>query len=301
MTSLEATSRLLREVFPQHAKYRHSGYLEWEYSLSPSGTVIESNEDDDEGRCGHYAVVPQRWRIDGEACTYALSLNTAVSSRSRGKGVFSRLARTVIERARDLEVTGLIGVSNAESTPGFVKSLGYELFGPLPVVLLPPISPRRAQAFDLGTVVEMSAWCHEARRHRDSASGPLREWDVEELVWRLADPAHDYQVLLSDGLLAVIHATTFHRLRVAVIVKVFVRDPTTPIEISPVATAACRALRAPVALYGGHNPDLRLRGLGIPTRLRASPLNLIVKSLVADMKPSELVPDCFEFLDFDAY
>jgi hypothetical protein len=26
-----------------------------------------------------------------------------------------------------------------------------------------------------------------------------------------------------------------------------------------------------------------------------------VKSLVEDMKPSELVPDWFEFLDFDAY
>jgi len=150
-------------------------------------------------------------------------------------------------------------------------------------------------------VAEMSAWCHEARRHRDPVSGPQRDWDAEELVWRLADPAHDYQVLLSDGLLAIAHATIFHRLRVAVIVKVFVRDPTTPIEISPVATAACRALRAPVALYGGHNPDLRLGGLGIPTRLRPSPLNLIVKSLTEDLKASELVPDWFEFLDFDAY
>jgi GNAT superfamily N-acetyltransferase len=301
MISLEATSRLLREVFPQHAKYRHSGYLEWEYSLSPSGTVIESNEDDDEGRCGHYAVVPQRWRINGGPFTYALSLNTAVSGRSRGKGVFSRLGRTVVERAREQGITALIGVSNAESTHGMVKSLGFQLLGALPVVAVLPTAPRRARIFDLGTVEEMSVWCHEVRRARGVVPGPQREWDAEELLWRTADPAHGYEVLVSDGVLAVIHATSFHGLRVAVIVKVFVRDPTASIGISLVATAACNALRAPMALYAGLNPNLRLGGLQIPTRLRPSPLNLIVKSLVADMKPSELVPDCFEFLDFDAY
>ena len=301
MTSIKVTSRLLCEVFPQHAKYRHPEYLQWEYSLSPSGTVIESNEDDDEGRCGHYAVVPQRWRINGGPCTYALSLNTAVSGRSRGKGVFTRLGRTVVERAREEGITALIGVSNAESTHGMVKSLGFQLLGTLPVVVVPPSAPRRARIFDLGTAEEMSAWYHEVRRTRGVVPGPQREWDAEELLWRIADPAHDYQVLISDDVLAVTHATSYHGLRVAVIVKVFVRDPTVSINITHVATAACKALRAPMALYAGLNPNLRLGGLKIPTRLRPSPLNLIVKSLVEDMKPSELVPDWFEFLDFDAY
>ena len=301
MISLEATSRLLREVFPQHAKYQHPDYLEWEYLRSPSGTVIESNLDDEQGRSGHYALVPQRWRVDGKPCTYALSLNTAVSQRSRGQGVFSRLGTTVVERARELGVRALIGVSNAESTHGMVKSLGFELLGSLPVFAILPASPLRARSFDLGTVREMAAWCSEFGSDRVPASGPQRHWDAEELSWRMADPAHDYQVLISDGTLAVVHATSYRGLRVAVIVKVFVRESAVKAEISPIATAACGALRTPFALYGGYNPNLRLRGLSVPTRVRPSPLSFIVKPLLEDLEPSDVVPNWFEFLDFDAY
>ena len=120
----------------------------------------------------------------------------------------------------------------------------------------------------------------------------------------MADPAHDYQVLISDGTLAVVHATSYRGLRVAVIIKVFVRESAVKAEISPIATAACSALRTPFALYGGYNPNLRLRGLPVPTRIRPSPLNFIViycEALLEDLEPSDVVPNWFEFFDFDAY
>ncbi len=301
MTSIEATAQLLREVFPQHRKYLHPEYLNWEYLRSPSGRVIEANLDDGIGRCGHYAVVPQRWMIDGTPCMYALSLNTAVCSRSRGKGVFRTLGRKVVAEALDNGYTALVGVANSKSSHGMVKSLGFDLVGPLTVLVLPPTAPRRSRSFEVGTAGEMSGWLQETGRSALPESGARRAWDDDELSWRLADPAHDYSVLFSDDAMAVVHATSYLGVRIAVILKVFVGGSAARIDIAPLATAACFALRAPLALYGGRNPRLRLSGIPVPTRIRPSPLNLIVKCLVDELDPASVVPSSFEFWDFDAY
>jgi len=39
----------------------------------------------------------------------------------------------------------------------------------------------------------------------------------------------------------------------------------------------------------------------VPTRVRPSPLSFIVKPLLEDLEPSDVVPNWFEFFDFDAY
>ncbi len=71
----ELTAALLCEVFPDHPKYRNPAFLEWEYLGSPSGEAIEANAEDEHGRTGHYAVIPQRWMVDGRPSRYALSLD----------------------------------------------------------------------------------------------------------------------------------------------------------------------------------------------------------------------------------
>ena len=181
VASIEATALLLREVFPQHHKYLHPEYLDWEYLRSPSGRVIEANLDDGIGRCGHYAVVPQRWMIDGTPCMYALSLNTAVSGRSRGRGIFRTLGRKVVAEALDSGYTALVGVANSKSSHGMVNSLGFDLVGPLTVLVIPPTALRRARSFEVGTVGEMSGWLQEMGRSALPESGARRAWDDDEL------------------------------------------------------------------------------------------------------------------------
>ncbi len=134
----ELTAALLCEVFPDHPKYRNPAFLEWEYLGSPSGEAIEANAEDEHGRTGHYAVIPQRWMVDGRPSRYALSLDSSVAERSRGKGLFSTLGNQVAERARASEYTALIGLANAQATPGQVRNIGFELIRPLPVAVYPP-------------------------------------------------------------------------------------------------------------------------------------------------------------------
>ena len=63
--------------------------------------------------------------------------------------------------------------------------------------------------------------------------------------------------------------------------------------------AACRHHRAPLALHVGLNDLVDFRGIALPGRLRASPLNLIYRSLVTPAREASIVR--LEFLDFDAY
>ena len=61
---LESTARLLADVFPGSST-ASATYLDWQYVRNPAGVVVETNLDDDQGRAGHYAVIPVTLSEDG--------------------------------------------------------------------------------------------------------------------------------------------------------------------------------------------------------------------------------------------
>lgn len=302
--TIDATAALLQRVFPDAERISQPQYLRWLYEDSPFGSVIEANLDDPEGRAGHYALVPIALAGDGVECAGALSLNTAVDARARGGGLFVRLATEAIAAAQGRGVGVVVGVANANSTPGFVRRLSFELAGPLPAtVLLPLPGPRRGVR---------SAWADAAAFAPGGVAadglGPLlappprglaRAWTSETLRWRLAAPGSRYALHRSERTLAVTTADRSNGIPVAVLLKVFASAPPSAAERRAIVRAACRVHRAPLAVHVGLNEMVAFRGLALPERLRSSPLNLIVRYL-GDAPPRSAVAR-FEFLDFDAY
>lgn len=301
MDPLGLTAAFLCGVFPDHPKYRNPDFLDWEYRGSPSGQAIEANAEDEHGRTGHYAVVPQRWMVDGRVNRYALSLDSSVAERSRGMGLFSTLGNQVADQARSRGYAALIGLANAQATPGQVRNIGFELIRSLPVVIHLPAAVRGVRSFDVISPEALPGWLDGSGGAVTPGSGAWRIWDAAEVRWRLSDPVHDYEIMVDDDLAAVVHITRFRGLPVVVILKTFVRAAAREMSLSRLATAACVRHRSPFAIYAGYNPRLRRSGIPVPMRLRPSPLNLIVKPLAADVPTSSLVPSCLEFWDFDAY
>jgi hypothetical protein len=300
--TVSATAALLAEVFPGSAAGR-SEYLEWLYEQSPFGGVIETNLDDQLGRAGHYALVPMTLSRDGTNLDAALSLNTAVHERARGGGAFVRLASETIEQARRRGVRAVIGVANANSTPGFIRRLDFELVQPLPAnVLVPTPGPtgdiRSAwaspDAFSPGGLVAGTEALLDA-----PAAGEARRWTIETLRWRLARPGSKYAVHRSDGILAVSCCDERHGIRVAVLLKVFADKAMSAANRRAIVRAVCWFHRAPVALHVGLNHRAYFSGVPLPKRMRESPLNLIFRRLEDVTRPASIVN--FEFLDFDAY
>ena len=75
----------------------------------------------------------------GSITRAALSLNTAVHERGRGGGVFVELGERTVGKAAELGVESVVGVANANSTPGFVRRLGFDLLAPLPAKMITPL------------------------------------------------------------------------------------------------------------------------------------------------------------------
>lgn len=297
--ALSPTAALLAATFPG-SRVGDERYLEWLYETSPFGPVIETNLDDGAGRAGHYAVVPVALTRDGVPEQGALSLNTAVADRARGGGTFTRLAEETFTAARARGVRRVIGVANANSTPGFLRRLGFRLVGPLPAeVVFPAPRPVRgvssgwadAAAFELGGLAAGISGLLDAPQR-----GLARSWTPEQLRWRLASPDARYALHRTADALVISTVDRRKGVPVAVLLGVLAAQP---VDGARLVRAACRFHRAPLALHVGLSDVVRFRGVPLPARLRESPLNLIDRRL--DDAPDSCPFARLEFLDFDAY
>ena len=295
---LEAVERLLNEVFGERLRALDAlpfsrRYLEWLYRDNPCGHEVAVNLVDGDACRAHYAVVPQTWRRGARTLPMSLSLNSAVSEASRGKGAFTRTARATYEAARARGIVGVLGVGNANSTHGLVKSLGFRFIAPLPV-RVGVVAPIRARGVSLAGVDELPQALFAPR-----AGSWEQAWDRETLRWRLASPrARD--LLHHDGSGAIVSCRTRHRgAPVAVILKTFT-TPGRRLAIGRLLAAAAHGHRTALYLYGGWNGDAHVPGVPIPRRLLPAPLNLTYLPLDATA-PDTLVPRTYELLDFDAY
>ena len=132
--------------------------------------------------------------VDGQPTKYALSLNTAVADRGRGQGLFTSLAEATYTSARQAGCEAIIGVANAQSTPGFLGKLGFTLVGPLKVSILLPRPFPRGEGVERISLAGLSS--EDLQRFQPGQSSVMRVWDSAELAWRLNDPGRTFSVFL---------------------------------------------------------------------------------------------------------
>jgi hypothetical protein len=316
VTDARPTADLLTRVFPDSARPLDEEFVTWLYEQCPYGPGIEANYDEDlpgggSRRIAHYALVPARYARDGSETPFVFSLNACVDPSAQRGGYFTRMGQEVYAKAAEQGIVGVVGVSNANSTPAVVNKLHWKLVGPMPVRVVVPV-PGRSRGFDhrpvdaallAGTELdEIAATLDPPDDHRWE-----QVWSGPFLRWRLGRPAGAYVVHVSPDLLAV--STLEHRagLRFAVLLKVLPRNGASrgrggPLGGAAAVAAACAHHRAPLAVYAGFNARVRVGGMPLPMRLRPSPLNLILKSVdEAALPQADFELATFEFLDSDAY
>ena len=201
----------------------------------------------------------------------------------------------------------MVGVGNDASTVVVVERFGWRLLGPMPVRVCLPA----ARASGIVSTVVNPAFLASDRLA--SLCGELdwvpvtdwvQSWDIPFLRWRLSRPGTRYVFQVGDDAIAISTRTLAPgRIPVAVLLKVFPRPGASlPVDGAAYVAAACRAQRAPICVYAGHNAHVRVRGITPPRRLQPSPLNVVLKPLDDDrVAPDAFRLDTFEFLDMDAY
>lgn len=286
-----AASALLHEVFPI-ARFASPAYLDWLYDANPAGLSAAVSIE----TLGHNGCIAQRYHYQGKPITMGLSLNTAVSEKARGRGMFGQLLTDLATSARNAGFSHIVGVANGNSTHGFVKN-GFRLIRSLPV---------RMGLFPLWFVMETKIeeiipeqlQLSRFKTHYDNE----QIWSDEILRWRLASPACRYRVFTSNDALFITTITHIHGVKTGVILKVFASRKTNIVNHLRQMTAIARKLGTPFLMYAGFNPHFHFAGINLPQKVRPTPLNLIVKTLDTSYGGNEQFSlDCFEFLDFDAY
>jgi hypothetical protein len=234
--------------------------------------VVGADAWDGDRLAAHYVTCPLVARIDGQVVRGLLSLNTATHPDYQGQGLFTRLAQAAYDQGAEAGYGFVVGVANANSTPGFLRKLAFQDVARLQAGLL-------------------------ARAPRAFASRPIQyegAWRPDLLAWRLANPEGRYATARRGKLLGVWAKTHLPFVRCGA----FLMDPGTD-----VGTSGAPPLAA--TLFIGLEPRLDLARHGflpIPERMRPSPLNLIWRPLAPGAPMTlNLGAVAFNFLDFDPY
>jgi len=246
-----------------------TAYLRWLYRDNPWGRAVGFDAYAGDELAAHYATIPVEATLEGERAWGLLSLNTATHPAHQGKGLFTRLAEQTYARAHELGYRFVIGVANANSTPGFTRKLGFQLVTPLDVLIgAGGFAPGRE---DVGFAL---AWTEPALR------------------WRLRRPGAQYLATADEP--AIVYARA-HRLGILAYL--------TQAPRSLVAELPRPRRTQPFRMWIGIDPRLQRRGVlvPLPDRLKPSPLNLIFRDLTGKQQRLSRDTARFTLLDFDAY
>lgn len=272
--ALAGYSALFAACFPGTERFTPS-YLEWLYVGNPDGRAFGFDAWEGNELAAHYVCVPAQASIDGRLVRVLLSLNTATHPRFQGQGLFTKLAAMTYEAAANSGYDAVYGVANANSTPGFVRKLGFQLVRPLEArVGIGRIGKRNVTPYVVPAFE--------------------RVWSEAALAWRCASPYNPVQSRQRGGV------RQFHSRAFAPWVSAYAELP----QPASLKFQSGHVPGAPLRLYLGLLPDAQRQFRGyfeIPKRVRPSPLNLIFRSLSApgsQLDPSRIH---FSFLDFDAY
>ncbi|NBJ13490.1 GNAT family N-acetyltransferase [Microvirga arsenatis] len=272
-------ANLLRACFPKsHDRYTDR-YLSWLYLENPDGPVVGFDAWDGDSLAAHYACIPIRAHLAGGEAKVLLSLNTATHPSYQGRGLFTKLARLTYERAAESGYLAVIGVANANSTPGFLTKLSFQHvaslkaligFGPLRVT--PEIVQNRSSDF-------------------------VRLWSPQALAWRLANPFRPVRVAAAKPGLVAFGASTG--------IPGFTAWSERPVDASWNIKAKPSLTATGARVFLGLLPEGERHSSffwNIPARLRPAPLNFIYRPL-RETAPKKIVAEriFFDFLDFDAF
>jgi hypothetical protein len=205
-----------------------------------------------------------------------LSLNTATHPRHQGKGLFTQLAKLTYELGADEGYECVIGVANANSTPGFIRKLGFQLVAPLEA----RVGFGKLGVTDWDTVLQVTTL--------------RRIWGQASMEWRIRNPMNAVQACLLTGDGTCAWAATHYRG-----ISVWAEIPqglTGTVE-------RCLPWIAPRVFIGMFPEGLCSYPYfwPIPDFLKPAPLNFIYRNFRQSTDLLDTNKCLISFLDFDAY
>ncbi len=110
----------------------------WQFEENPAGEAFCRLAEADGRVVGQYAAIPTRLSSFGSEIIAAFSCDTMIHPDFRRQGMFSALAQALYDFLEAKEGIDLVwGFPNSQSLPGFTRKLGWTVFPPIPLMVLP--------------------------------------------------------------------------------------------------------------------------------------------------------------------
>ena len=266
---------LFSACFPKSANF-NVAYLDWLYNKNPDGPAVGYDAWDGDRLAAHYACVPVKVSVVGTEVMALLSLNTATHPQYHRHGLFPKLAGLTYEAAATAGFHCVFGVSNANSTSGAVRKIGFKFVQQLEA---------RIGFGCLGV-----DWDSVGKNTQFE-----RIWTPKSLAWRCANPKSPVVSNTTDRL------TQFFAKAKGNFLSAYCE---LPIKNENKVNTSNQKPWSPARLFIGLVPapaNRFCRYISIPQRLRPSPLNFLYLPLTQTQVPIGPGGIKFSFLDFDAY
>ncbi|MDR7857538.1 GNAT family N-acetyltransferase [Tissierella sp.] len=125
----ESILHLFERSFDRKMSY---DYWKWRYMDNPNIYENLINLALEDNIVGHYAVSPVPLFINAIKYNSALSMTTMIDPEYRGRGLFTNLAKDLINCTQELDL--IFGVPNENSVKGFVEKLDFKLIKEIPML-----------------------------------------------------------------------------------------------------------------------------------------------------------------------
>lgn len=270
--SLYAT--LMKQCFPGTSIF-NLHYLKWLYRNNPDGEVIGYDAFDGAQLVAHHAFIPSAVQLYGKSVKALLGVNVATHPSYQGKGLYAILGEMALQTGAESGFSCAYCVANANSTPGVVRKLNFQLVQPLDAKI-------GFGGLDIQTA--------------DGAAQFKREWTRESLDWRCANP-HNPVFWKESNRGYYFYARSINQF---IPVSAELDGSVRPSRPGKGHAAPFSPLRLFVGLVPGPSSNLR-NYFSIPDRFKPSPLNFVFRSLQQENMKLDRDAVHFSFLDFDAY
>lgn len=119
---------LLRASLGETGIPRDRAYWEWKHLHNPFGESPTLVAEADGELVGLRTFMRWEWRAAGRVVRAARAVDTATHPEWQGKGIFTRLTKTLVQRVTDEGVHLIFNTPNEKSRPGYLK-MGWKAVG----------------------------------------------------------------------------------------------------------------------------------------------------------------------------
>lgn len=135
----EGTINLFKASFDINGSPKNLENIRWQFFKNPTKKyLVDIAFDTISGKvAGIYAVSCISFKINTQISVGSQSLDTITDIDFRGKGLFTKLAKSVYQKAENTNISLVYGFPNGNSIHGFEKKLEWVVLDPVPFLIKP--------------------------------------------------------------------------------------------------------------------------------------------------------------------